>query len=171
MKYVNQAETLVSGWLKDLPHLPGNTQKWIAENVWWIVLVGVILSSIGLLMELVGFFTILAIVGTGVSYYGYAAASTYTGGWIASTAVSLVFMVGLIVLLSKAITPLRAMQAKGWNVLFMVLLVDALYVVVNALFTFNIISFVFSLIFGAISLAISAYLLFEIKSHFVKSSK
>ena len=155
--------------MKDLPRLPGNVTKWISENVWWIVLVGVILSGIGLLTGIGALFTALAVVGTGVTYYGYAFAGTYTGGWIASSIISLVFMAGILALLATAITPLKAMKAKGWNVLFMVLLVDAVYVAVNALFSFNIIGFVFNLIFGAIGLAISAYFLFEIKSHFVKS--
>jgi hypothetical protein len=171
MKYVKKADELLSGWLKDLPRLPANVQNWIAENVWWIVLVGAIMSGIAVLMGIAGLFTALALVGTGVTYYGYAFAGAYTGGWIVSAIVSLVFMAGLIGLLATAVTPLRAMKARGWDLLFMALLLQALYAILNAFLTYNIVGFVFSLIFSAIGLAIGAYFLFEIKSHFVKSSK
>jgi hypothetical protein len=162
-------EALVSKWLKPVPHLPRDVQKWIAVNSWWIMLVGVILSGLGLLIGLMGFFTALAIVGTGVGYYGYATANVYGGAWIVNTVISLIFMVGLVTLLATAILPLKAMKAKGWKILFFVLLIDAVYTVINAVFSFSVIGFVFSLIFGAIGLGISAYFLFEMKSHFIKS--
>jgi hypothetical protein len=171
MTGIGKLETLVSGWLKPMPHLPKNAQKWIAENSWWLVLIGVILSGFGLLIGLMGLFAAMAFVGTSVGYYGYGA-NAYGGALIVSTIVSLVFSVGLVILLGIAISPLKAMKAKGWDMLFWVLLLDVVYVVVNALVSLgslNIISFVFSLIFGAISSAISAYFLFEIKSHFVKA--
>lgn len=168
LKYINKAEALVSGWLKDMPHLPKAGTKWISENIWWITLVGVILSCIGLLFSLMGLLTALSTLGANPYYYGYGYSSVHSGFWIFEVLVSMAFTVVAAMLLSRAITPLKTMKAKGWNILFKLFLLDAIYVVVGALFSYGVIGFIFSLIFGAIGLAISAYLLFEIKSHFVK---
>lgn len=171
MKNVEKLEGLVAGWLKPLPHLPVNAQKWIADNSWWIVLVGVILSIIGLMFMISALIVALTLVGTTVSYYGYVATGSYGGWWVVNSVIALIFSIGLVALMSTAITPLKTMKAKGWKILFLTLIVNALYIVVNAIFSFSVIGFVFGLIFGAIGLAISSYILFEIKSHFVKSSK
>lgn len=166
MGFVKNLENTVAGWLKPVPHLPKAAQKWIAENVWWIVLIGVVLSAIGLLVSLAAFLGALALVGT---YYGGAlAVSGYTGGgWVLSGILSLIFTVGLITLLATAISPLKAMKKKGWTLLFLITLLDAVYVVLSAVLSLSVIGFIFGIIFGAIGLAIALYLLFEIRSYFV----
>lgn len=168
MGLVHTLENTVAGWLKPVPHLPKGAQKWIAENVWWIVLIGVVLSAIGLLISLAAFLGALALVGSYGAVYGGVVASSYVGGgWVLSGILSLVFTVALIALLATAISPLKAMKKKGWTTLFLITLLDAVYVVLSAVLSLNVIGFIFGIIFGAIGLAIASYLLFEIRSHFV----
>jgi len=167
MSVLNKAETLVAGWLKPVPHLPKVAQKWFAENIWWIVLIGVIASVVGILVALGTIFTYLAFIGNATAYYGVYTTSVYGSGWIVSTIVSLAFSVALLIVTALAITPLKAHLRKGWSLLFLGLVLSAANVVLGAILSFNILGFIFGLIFGAIGLAITAYLLFEIKSHFV----
>lgn len=167
MTGITKAENMVAGWLKPVPHLPKPGQKWLAENVWWIVLIGVIAAVIGILIGIGGIFTYMAFVGNAPSYYGYYTVSTYGSGWIFATVVSLLFSVLVAALLATAINPLKAMQRKGWDRLFLVLLINAVSVVVTAILSFSVFGFIFGIIFGAIGLAISSYLIFEIRSHFV----
>lgn len=170
MSTIEKIESKVAEWLKPVPHLPAGAQKWIANNVWWIVLVGTILSGLGLLIGLVGFLGVLALVGSTTSYYGAAVSgSVYGGGWVISALLSLVFTVGLLILLARAVSPLKAMKKQGWKLLFVVLLLDAVYVVLNSIFSFSVVGFIFGIIFGAIGLAISTYFVFEIRSHFVST--
>jgi hypothetical protein len=167
MSVLNKVETMVSGWLKPVPHLPKGGQKWIAENAWWIVLIGVVASAIGILVAIGAIFTYLAFVGNAASYYGVYTTSVYGGGWIVSTIVSLAFSVALLIVTAMAVKPLKAQQRQGWSLLFIGLVLRTLSVVLGAILSFSVLGFIFGLIFGAIGLAIYAYFLYEIKSHFV----
>ena len=164
MDYVNKLEKIVLGWAKNVPHLPTNGQKWLADNAWWIVLVGAILSGIAVLVSLGGLFTLISLEGA-VSNAYYVTAS-YSGLAIANAAVSLVFLVLNGLLLAIAVKPLQAKLKKGWVLLFMTLLLEALSVLVHAVLTFNVVSFIVSILFGAIALAIAAYFIAEIHGQF-----
>ena len=164
MSYISKIENMVSGWLKPVPHLPKGAQKWIAENVWWIVLIGVIASVINVLISIGAIFTYMALVGT----YSYVySASPYGAGWIIGSIAGLLFSALIIALLATAISQLKNGQKKGWDRLFLVVIINAVSVVVGAILTFNIVGFILWIIFGAIGVAISAYLTFQIRSHFV----
>ena len=154
-----------------MPHLPANGQKWIATNVWWIVLVGVILSAIGVLVLVGGIFTYMAFVGNAASYYGVYASSVYNDGWIIGTIVSLLFAIATVIFAGMAISPLKAMQKKGWSLLFVVLVLKALGVILSAILSLNVLGFFVGIIFGAVGIAIGAYFLFEIHSYFGAAHK
>jgi hypothetical protein len=164
MVNIAKIENMVAGWLKPMPHLPKGGQKWLAENVWWIVLVGVIASTISLLISIGAIFTYIALVG---AYSNVYSAAAYGPGWVIGSIVSLLFSILIIVLLATAIGSLKAGQSKGWDRLFLVLLIKAVAVVIGAVLTLNPIGFVVGILFGAIGVAISAYFTFEIRSHFV----
>jgi hypothetical protein len=164
MVNTTKIENMVAGWLKPMPHLPKGGQKWLAENVWWIVLIGVIASAISLLIGIGSIFVYIALVETYSSVYSAAA---YGPGWVIGSVVSLLFSVLIVVLLAMAISSLKAGQKSGWNKLFLVLLINAVSVVIGAVLTLNPIGFVVGILFGAIGVAIGAYFTFEIRSHFV----
>jgi hypothetical protein len=171
MMTIRKIETMVGNWLRPVPHLPKAAEKWIAENSWWIVLVGTIASAISILVGIGAIFTYMAFVGNAASYYGFYTASPYGPGWIVGSVVSLLFSTLVVILLATAITPLKAMQRKGWDRLFLVLLIDVASVVIGSILSFSIFGFVIGLIFGAIGVAISAYFLYEIQSYFGASHK
>jgi hypothetical protein len=164
MTTINKAENMVGSWLKGMPHLPRGGQKWLADNVWWIVLIGVIASAISILVGIAGIFSYLAFVGNAAAYYY--TISPYGSGWIISAVVSLLISALVVILLSMAITPLKSLRRKGWDLLFMVLLIDAVSVVLGSILSLSVLGFIFGIILGAIGLAIGAYFMFEIRSHF-----
>jgi hypothetical protein len=166
MSAMTKFEDTIGGLLKPIPHLPTAGQKWIAENVWWIILVGVILSGISVLVSIGGIFTALAFLGAATSYFGYYGVQSYTGWWVLASVISLLFMIAVVVVSAISISPLKAMKEKGWSLLFLTLLISAVEIVVSVLVNFTVVGFIFGIIFGAIGLAISAYFLYEIRSYF-----
>jgi uncharacterized membrane protein YhaH (DUF805 family) len=116
------------------------------------------------LVAIGGLFTLIALLGAvSSSYY---VSTSYTGLAVLSGVIGLVFLVANGLLLATAIKPLKAKQRKGWVLLFMVLLVQALSVVVNAVLSFSVLGFIIAILFGAIGLAIGAYFVFEIHGQF-----
>lgn len=168
MSAITKFEDTIGGLLKPIPHLPTAGQKWLAENVWWIVLVGVILSGISVLTSIGGIFSYMALVGTATSYFGYYGAQSYSSWWIVASVISLLFMIAIVVISAISINPLKAMNKKGWDMLFLTLLISAASIVVSLIVNITSmgVGLIFGLIFGLIGLAIGAYFIYEIRSHF-----
>jgi len=172
MSFVSKIETLVEGWFKKAPHLPVAGQKWIANNVWWIALIGAITSGIGVLVSLGTLATVLTFLGSTVSYYAYYSVTPLYSTWtIVSVIVSILFLVLNGIVLALAVKPLRELAHRGWTLLFISLLLEVVSVVINAILNFSLLGFIFSIIFGAIGIAIGAYFVFEISSYFRGSVK
>ncbi|HEY8992324.1 MAG TPA: hypothetical protein VIM37_00560 [Candidatus Microsaccharimonas sp.] len=170
MEFISKLEKVVLGWAKNVPHLPAAGQKWLGANIWWIALIGAIVSGIAFLFAIIALFTLISLIGAVSSTY-YIAGSNYTSLSILNAAVSLVFLVANGLLLAFAVKPLQNMQKKGWVLLFMTLLVEALSVVVNAVLSFSVAGFIIGILFGAIGLAIGAYFIAEIHGQFAHAPK
>lgn len=157
MMSLNQLEKQIEGWLKPLPHLPTTSRKWIGENVWWLTLIGVIADGFAALAiyqaatALDKFTNYLNMVGV-----------TNTSGWTLSMMVSLALFVLSAVIMAMAITPLKEMKKKGWDLLFMAGIVS----IVASVFNYGSSSIVGSIISAAIGAVIGMYFLFEIRSQF-----
>ena len=166
MKYVKKIEDWAEDLHKKLPHLPKSAQTWLAQNIWWIAIVGAGLSAISVIASL----QFIATLSSPTAFYGYPLVGvTHTGYAITTALISLAFVVVTGLLLALAVKPLRAQSRKGWTLLFYALLVEAVSVVVNAIVNFNIFGFFFQIIFGAVFVAITAYFIFEIRSHFLRT--
>jgi len=68
------------------------------------------------------------------------------------------------------VKPLQDRTKKGWTLLFVVLLLGAVSIVLSALFTLSAYRIISDLIFGAIAIALGAYLLFEVRSQFAHTT-
>lgn len=165
MEFVNKLETTIAGWVKNVPHLPVAGQKWLAQNVWWIALIGAILTGISLLIAIGGLFTLIALIGSAASYY-YIAGSAVNSWSIVSAIVGLVILALRGLLLALSVQPLKAQQKKGWVLLFATWLLNVVAVVLGAILTFSIFGFIIGILFGAIGIVISGYFLFEIHGQF-----
>lgn len=167
MEFLVKLEKLVAGWAKKVPHLPTAGQKWLADNVWWIVLIGAILSGIGLLFAIGGLFVLISLFGAvSAAYYAPYAAVGITGITILAAVISLVFLAARVVLMGSAIKPLKEKQKKGWVLLFIVWLLQAVAIVIDAVLSLSVVGFFMTILFGAIALAVTGYFLFEIHAQF-----
>ncbi len=164
MDALSKLERTIKGWLKDVPHLPAGVRTWLGDNVWWIVVIGTVLTGIGALGLLGALITHLTSLGSPVvSYY---ASTTFVGWLIVNAAVGLFFTAIEFLLMAFAISPLKAKQKKGWVLLFASWLVAIIAMVVGAVLTLNPLGFVGNLIFGTLWIAVTAYFLFEIHGEF-----
>ncbi len=173
MEWVAKLEKKAEAWIGSLklPKLPATARRWIGENVWWVAAVLAILSGIGVLFALSGIFSGLAAM---TALPGSWVVGAVTGWVVLSSVVSLVFTLADAVLLGMAVNPLQQKQRKGWDLLFIVLLVGALSIAVNALvsiLTLNPLALIGGIVFGVLWLAIFAYILFEIRPEFAHVSK
>ena len=157
MDFIKKLESTIEGWLKPLPHLPANVRKWLVNNIWWLDLAGLILIVLSG-VPLIG--AILLSLGASAFFWS-ANIVALTGFAIFASMSSLAFMAVSFVVMALAVKPLKALKKKGWDYLFIGLLVSCVSVILTALSNFS------SLLGGAIGVAISAYFLFEIRSYFV----
>lgn len=164
MEYITKLEKRVLSWFKTIPGLPVNGRKWLADNVWWIALVGAILTGLAILQSISSIMTLMAVLNTVVgSYYVSTAGTTLS---VVNSIVGIFFMVISGLLLAVAVKPLKAKQKKGWVLLFGSWLVSALGVFVSAVLSFSVLGFIIGILFGAVWIVISGYFLFEIHGQF-----
>lgn len=159
MESLHKLEATMASWFKQAPHLPVGGQKWIAQNAWWIVLIGVALSAFGILAIL----PLLMGASALVTVFG----SVYSGNMVLDLWIGLAFVAGVLVLEGMAVMPLKAQQKKGWDLVFMAVLLSALSAVVSAVLLMSV-----SKLFGAaLSLIVGSYFLFEVRSYFKAASE
>ena len=163
MESLQKLEVMVAAWYKDMPHMPENGRKWLATNAWWIVLVGTILGAIGLSSAFMG----LMIAGAMLVGFGGAVGAAITGIAFLAVTVSLAFSILDIVLGAIAISPLKAQRKRGWDLLFLIMLLNVVAALVAFLFGFNVFQLVWTLLFTAVG----AYFLFEARPYFHESAK
>jgi len=168
MDSIKKLEKTIEEWLKPLPHLPSSWRNWIGQNVWWMALIGVILSAFAVLAGLGAILTAMSLLGVATSIYGVYMAESYSSWWMISSAVALVFMAIILVLTAMAIQPLKGLKKKGWDLLFLTSVIGFVSMVISAVMNLNALNMIPNLLSTAISAVISMYFLFEIRSHFVK---
>lgn len=164
MDKLHQFEQTAAGWYKDVPHLPVNVRKWIAENIWWIVLVVVIISIFGAL-SLFSLLTGVSMMTAGYGMYGYGYNHAATGMALGAAWIGLAALVLQVVIQAMAIAPLKDGRKKGWDLLFLSDLVYFAFAVVGSVISFQF----FGIVGPFIGTAIGLYFLFEIRSHFLQS--
>lgn len=156
MQQLAGLEDGLNTFFKGLPHLPKEWRHWLADNVWWLVLIGVVLGAFGILG--------LVPVVLGISIFTGIVAGPAAGALVIITGiVNMAVLVVSVVLEAMAVTPLKAKQKKGWDLLFLVSLVAFAGSVLNAIITGNI-GHILGLLVGTL---IGLYLLFEVRMYFV----
>ena len=169
MEALKKLENTIIGWLTKVPNLPESVRKWLGDNIWWIAIVGAILIGLAVTIQLTSLMGAIAILGSvGATYY---ASATFTSYAITTGFISLFFSVLTAVLLIIAVKPLQSKEKKGWVILFAVWLLNILTTVVSAALTLNPVFFITTILFNAIWIAISGYLLFEMHSQFAHVEK
>lgn len=166
MDTIRKFETVIAGWFKDAPHLPVDVRRWLATNAWWLVIIGVVLSVLGLL----GMLSVLGAIFVGLSLGGVALGGVL-GGVTGAAIGSIVFVTLLVslalfivetILLGMAVRPLKVLAKKGWTLLFIILLLNVAVNVITNVLSANLTALVWSLLWSAVG----AYFLFEVRGYF-----
>ena len=154
MKKQTDVVDVVAKAYDNVPHLPGSVRKLLAANIWWMALIGAILSCFGLIVVVPLFVTLLATYGNPFE----AASGLSTLG----LPVNFVAYIASTILLTISFSHLRERQLQGWIYLFWVYIINYTLNFIGMLLTLN--------IFGAattvISAGIAGYFLFEIHDYF-----
>lgn len=156
MQQLSGLENSLATLFKGLPHLPKDWRHWLADNAWWLALIGVAFGCLGILG--------LVPVVLGISIFTGIIAGPAAGALVIITGiVNMAVLVVSVALEAMAITPLKAKQKRGWDMLFLVSLVTFTGAVLNALITGNV-DHIVGLIIGTL---IGLYVLFEVRMYFV----
>jgi len=157
-------EKLNELFVKKAPvQLPENGKKTLVQYMPWITLIGGVFSALAAL----GLYQLVMAASAWTSYANEISIA-YGSGPITNSLYTPGLWGGLLILLLEAIFffvafgPLKAHQKKGWNLLFWVAIVNAVYSIVHLLIDMNIVSLIFSLIGSALGL----YILFQIRSYY-----
>lgn len=139
---------------------PDGVKDWLANNSWWLVLVGAVLSLLGAL----GSYQALSVTNEFMTMYNLPAAAGMT---VNTNAVYLSVLTSIVsaVLLFMASSKLKVHQKAGWNLLFYNFLLSLGLSIVSMLMyaSYN---FVGSLLGFIVGMAIGAFILFQIRSRF-----
>lgn len=159
MERESTIETTLGGWYEKLPHLPETARHWLADNVWWMVLVAVVIGG----FAIIGVMVPLLLVGALFSGFGGVIGAAIGGLLILVAILWLLLAIVSLVLLAMAIQPLKRHDKRGWRLVLWVLLINVAAVVIKVMFDFEPMSF----LFGLLMLGISGYFLFEIRERFM----
>lgn len=171
MDRVRKLESLTENWLAPFPHLPDVIRKWLADNLWWLVVLVSFSMAISAIVTLGQLFGYMSYMGNAPGYLSVYTSSQYPIGWLLTALLALVYFSVVTVLYAKAATSLKEHMRHGWDILFIVLIIGAAKMLLDAVFTFNIFGFIFGLLFELIGIMIASYFLFEVRSYFVKSGR
>ena len=154
-------EKAIADIMKSWPHLPKEFTKWLASNSWWLVLI-VVVPAI---------FNIVPMAGMVLTEAAFMMSSGLAATRMASVLVPVsAALLGGIVTVgigAMAILPLKAMQKRGWDLLFLSATIGG-----GMSFIANVIIFSLSGMVGiVIGMVIAYYVLFEIRSYFVHTAK
>ncbi len=145
-------------WLRPIPHLPSDLASWLAHNAWWVTLIGVVLGA----LSVIG--TINALEGA-AHYFGFRV--PVSSLLLASVWVWIVMYAIVLVLAARAVTPLKALQLRGWDLMFTAAVIVAVGGVISNFIKFDLGGVLSS--FGGFILG--TYVLLEIEKYFTKKKK
>lgn len=163
MENVRKLEETVASWYKNVPHLPKEASRWIATNAWWLALIGLIVGAFGVLSVI----SLTFLAGALLAGVGGVVGAAIGGFAFVAVLIALLFSIVILVILATAIQPLKAMSKKGWNLLFLVMLLEVASLAVTLLLTFDVFGTIWSLLWAAVG----GYFLFEVRQYYTSGKK
>ena len=158
MKFVGAIEKQLNRLYEKVPHLPKDVTTWLKTNSWWLSLALVIWVAV-VVWDMVKLLRTTSELG---KYYGISYATGVQDAQF--TAVILIATgAAAAVFVARAITDLKAMQKRGWDNLFIAMLIFGLGNILGAL----VVAAAGELFFALIILAAELYLVFSIRQYFV----
>lgn len=145
--------------------LPENVKKWIADNSWWIVLVGGVLSvfSAYSLWQAATVANSLVDYANQLSAYAGVAPTTQGLGVVTYLALAGVLLQAVLMLL--AFQKLKEHKKAGWNLVFYS---SYITLAVGVIYVFSSLYGVASLISSLVGTFIGWFFLFQVRKYFTK---
>lgn len=162
METIEKLETTIGGWFKDFPRLPKGLTAWLADNIWWLTIVGIVISVFASFVALSALLFIFGISGFTLTVSNGFLWSAVAGIALISALVGIAGLLIDVVLMAMAVSPLKMKAKKGWTLLFVLLLFNFAFAVAGSLVSLNIIG----VLAAALMAGVEAYILFEIRSYF-----
>lgn len=162
MDSIKKIEDKIGESLKGLPHLPENARKWIAKYAGTITAIGLGLSILAFVLVSFVFIATMGLVGRVFTapYLAY----TFSFNYLLSTSIELIELLLFIVITAMAIKPLKLMDEKGWDLLFLISLINLVFSAGGLVSGFS-----FDRLIGlVVAFFVNIYFLFEIRSYFKK---
>lgn len=163
MELIHKLEMTAAQWFKNAPRMPAETTNWIARNMWWIVGVLILLGALGV----IGTIAITFFAGALLTAAAGPVGAAISGIAMVAVLISLAFALVTLVIAGMAVKPLQHMKKRGWDLLFLLLVIEVASLAVTLVLTFNI----FSVLWGLLWVALGAYVLFEIEKHFLPEER
>lgn len=165
---LKKIEYAISRLLKPFPDLPKAGRKWLANNIWWLVAIIVGLTAISVLTLISNMLNILVISPRSLENVSL---PLFNNIWFFSLSTSLTLAVSIVslVIFVTAIAPLKAGLKKGWDLLFLILVVNTIWMVFRSFLSFDIFNISIYILLGLFSSMVAAYFLFQIKSYFIRT--
>lgn len=158
METVHKLEQTVADWYKKAPHLPPEVSKWIATNAWWLVIIWLVIGVFGVLAA-IGLTSLGAMFLAG---FGGIVGAALGGLALIAVLIGLALAIVQLVIASMAIQPLKGMRKRGWDLLFVIMLIDVVALAATLLLTFDI----FSAVWGLLWVVVVGYFLFEARQYY-----
>lgn len=151
--------------VKNAPfQIPEAGRKWIATYAWIFTIVGVVLGAMAAL-------TLFGILGIASVAIGGVVAATGGGIFLLFAWLALAVLVLQVALEAMAISPLKAMKKRGWDLIFYSVLISIVYNLFEVLRQFDSGFALFSLLWSMfISIAV-LYVLFQVRGQFAGSKR
>lgn len=158
MSILHKTEKMMVEQFSKVPfHLPTNIRRWLGNNVWWLMIISVVLSALAIANAL------QAILFIGAVTTFASVLSPLSGMALVSIWVSIIQLVVTIFLGLIAIKPLRDKSKQGWNLMLIMMLVSLLGSVLSMVVGGSIIAAVFS---ALLTITIGGYFLTEVRTEF-----
>jgi hypothetical protein len=153
-------EKFFMSFYKLTPNLSKDNRKNLASYFYFVAIAWLIFQIVGL---------IRLFAAVGIVSFVQISDSTYslTTGLVFFIAISLVVQVLQIILPSMALLPLKSLQRSGWELMFASFLLGLVTLVVN----WSLAADLMGLLKTLTIVVVSGYLLYEVRSFFVKKSR
>lgn len=161
MEAINSLEKKLVEVNKTLPQIPESGKKILAEWFWILLIIGVVLGAMGVL-TILGIGATGSLLLTGLGAGGYVTATLWP-----SIVFGVIGMAVVLVIEAMAIGPAKNKEHRGWQLVFIAVLLQFVFSILQNVFLDN----YTSILGSVIGLVISLYLLVQVHSYFTKGVK
>lgn len=159
MAHTDELEMKLKRWYDRVPHLSAYSREWLANNIWWMALIGVLFNGVGLFRVVDVLLAVLGVSRPGVDVQSVLAITSYTWVYVIISAIQFAVTLAFMVF---AVSPLRDRAKQGWVLLYWSFIANFTLSFIAMIASFRL----FNAFVVVAQAGIAGYFLFEIRSYF-----